>query len=190
MIFSFFAIPWVEKWRNRFHTSRFFSKEQLGKCWCGVLIHFSYNAINYIKTQLSHSFKILKYFSAKTQKDICGIPQSLSEKLHAKTSHLGSTRQELNKGNAQLVREPRCLSGQAPSASSRDANGAVQPRERFQARWNKQKILMRTNTGVFPTRDLLLSSRWDHLCHGHKDLCSYELDTHVQSLRDISEKNP
>lgn len=123
--FSFFAIPWVEKWRNRFHTSRFFSKEQLGKCWCGVLIHFSYNAINYIKTQLSHSFKILKYFSAKTQKDICGIPQSLSEKLHARTSHLGSTRQELNKGNTQLAREPRCLSGQAPSASSRDANGIV-----------------------------------------------------------------
>lgn len=125
--FSFFAIPWVEKWRNHFHTSRFFSKEQLGKCWCGVSIHFSYNAINYTKTQLSHSFKILKYFSAKTQKDICGIPQSLSEKQHARTSHLGSTRQELNKGDAQLVREPRRLSGQTPSASSghRDANGMV-----------------------------------------------------------------
>lgn len=85
--------------------------------WC-LDTFFSYNAINYIKTQLSHSFKILKYFSAKTQKDICGIPQSLSEKLRARTSHLGSTRQELNKGNAQLVREPRCLRGQAPPASS------------------------------------------------------------------------
>lgn len=38
--------------------------------WC--LNTFYYNAINYIKTQLSHSFKILKYCSAKTQKDLLG----------------------------------------------------------------------------------------------------------------------
>lgn len=44
--------------------------------WC--LNTFYYNAINYIKTQLSHCFKILKYYSAKTQKGIFRAPQSLS----------------------------------------------------------------------------------------------------------------
>lgn len=39
--------------------------------WC--LNTFYYNAINYIKTQLSHCFKILKYYSAKTQKDIFSV---------------------------------------------------------------------------------------------------------------------
>lgn len=36
--------------------------------WC--LDTFYSDAINYIKTQLSHCFKILKYYSAKTQKDV------------------------------------------------------------------------------------------------------------------------
>lgn len=43
--------------------------------WC--LNTFYSNTINYIKTQLSHCFKILKYYSAKTQKDIFSVPQSL-----------------------------------------------------------------------------------------------------------------
>lgn len=70
--------------------------------WC--LNTFYYNAINYIKTQLSHCFKILKYCSAKTQKDICSIPWSLSKKLHAVANHFCRTPQELNKGNIQSQR--------------------------------------------------------------------------------------
>lgn len=54
----------------------------------------------------------------------CWLPRSY---MLEPASHLGSIQQELNKGNAQLVREPYYLSGQALSASSGkvDANGAV-----------------------------------------------------------------
>lgn len=62
--------------------------------WC--LNTFYYNAINYIKTQLSHCFKILKYYSAKTQKDIFRVLWSLSKKPHAVASHLCRALRELN----------------------------------------------------------------------------------------------
>ena len=57
---------------------------------------FYYNVINYIKTQLSHCFKILKYYSAKTQKDIFSVLWSLSKKLRAGAGHLRRTPRELN----------------------------------------------------------------------------------------------
>lgn len=65
--------------------------------WC--LNTFYYNAINYIKTQLSHCFKILKYYSAKTQKDIFRVLWSLSKKPHAVASHLCRALRELNIAN-------------------------------------------------------------------------------------------
>lgn len=54
--------------------------------WC--LNTFYYNTINYIKTQLSHCFKILKYYSGKTLKDVLSIPRSLSKMLHAVAGYL------------------------------------------------------------------------------------------------------
>lgn len=70
--------------------------------WC--LNTFYYNTINYIKTQLSHCFKILKYYSAKTQKDVFSIPRSLSKALRAVASHLRWPGWEPDTGNPRAVR--------------------------------------------------------------------------------------
>ena len=72
--------------------------------WC--LNTFYDNAINYIKTQLSHCFKILKYYSAKTQKDIFSVLWSLSKELRAGASHLRRALQELNIDNPRSQHLP------------------------------------------------------------------------------------
>ena len=73
--------------------------------WC--LNTFYYNAINYIKTQLSHCFKILKYYSAKTQKDIFSVARSLSKKLRVVAGHLSRALPEL-KHSWYTVTAPLC----------------------------------------------------------------------------------
>lgn len=83
---------------------------------------FYYNAINYIKTQLSHCFEILKYYSAKTQKDIFSIPRSLSKKLRAVASYLRRALQELNIGNIQAS---ACVSWPSGSLSDLRSRGCL-----------------------------------------------------------------
>ena len=92
--------------------------------WC--LNTFYDNAINYIKTQLSHCFKILKYYSAKTQKDVFSVLWSLSKELRAGASHLHRTLQELNIDNrrsqhlpvlaARLREHPQVIPGDTSGA--------------------------------------------------------------------------
>lgn len=70
MIVSFQFHEW--KGEKPFSYEYIFLQGTLRKMLMWCLNTFYYNAINYIKTQLSHCFKILKYYSAKTQKDIFG----------------------------------------------------------------------------------------------------------------------
>lgn len=91
--------------------------------WC--LNTFYYNTINYTKTQLSHCFKILKYYSAKTQKDIFSVLRPLSKKLHAGASRVCRTLQELNIDDVRSQRLSVLAAGSTAASGNRDANGAA-----------------------------------------------------------------
>lgn len=90
--------------------------------WC--LNTFYDNAINYIKTQLSHCFKILKYYSAKTQKDIFRVLWSLSQKVHAGASHLSCTPRELNTEDSQRLSVLATRLGKHPQVTGMPAEQA------------------------------------------------------------------
>lgn len=62
------------------------------------------------------------------------------------------------------------------------------PEKGFKPGGTSRKFPWEPTPVSFPLGILFLSTRWAHLCHGQKDLYSYELDTHFQSLRDINEK--
>lgn len=85
--------------KKLFSYEHIFLQGTVRKMLMRCLNTFYYNAINYRKTQLSHCFKILKYYSAKTQKDIFSVLWSLSGKLRAGAGHLRRTLQELNIDN-------------------------------------------------------------------------------------------
>lgn len=154
MIFHFLQFH-ERKLKEPFSYEQIFLQGTVRKMLMLCLNTFYYNAINYIQTQLSHSFKILKYYSAKTQKDICSIPWSLSAKLHAGASHLCSARQELTKViSSQLENLAVLAAGLYKHPQVRkmpmELSAMVQPQRKSEAKWNEREISTGTYMGVFP----------------------------------------
>lgn len=134
-----FFSPQFHEWKVKkpFSYEHIFLQGTVRKMLMWCLNTFYYNAISYIKTQLSHCFKILKYYSAKTQKDIFSVLWSLSKEPRVVASPLGRTLQELNIANAaNTVTAPLRPSCRALEASSgdRDAKGSSLPQPKHRAR--------------------------------------------------------